>query len=105
MDAILETLLGRYGSRLDDPPQPIAATFAYALQRLEDAGLVDGLDEETKTHLNKELRVRLQEDGKGEHDGLEAAVRDVAAARAEGKPTGVGVRLGAKTTRRSSAWG
>ena len=44
-----------------------------------------GLDEETKTHLNKELRVRLQEEGKGEHDGLEAAVRDVAAARAEGK--------------------
>ncbi|HEX4302616.1 MAG TPA: DUF2336 domain-containing protein [Rhizomicrobium sp.] len=42
-----------------------------------------GLDPEIKTHLNKQLRARLQEDDKPE--GTDIAARDVAAARASGK--------------------
>ncbi len=44
-----------------------------------------GLDPEIKSHLNKELRARLQEDDKPENVGLDHAARDVAAARASGK--------------------
>jgi uncharacterized protein (DUF2336 family) len=44
-----------------------------------------GLDPEIKSHLNKELRARLQEDDKPENAGLDHAARDVAAARASGK--------------------
>lgn len=49
MDDALEMLLGRYAGSVGDAPSAIAATFAYALARLEDAGLVHGLDEETTT--------------------------------------------------------
>jgi len=44
-----------------------------------------GLEEETRTQLNKELRARLQEEGKAESPVLDAAARDVAAAQAAGK--------------------
>ena len=44
-----------------------------------------GLDPEIKSHLNKELRARLQEDDRPESVGLDHAARDVAAARASGK--------------------
>ena len=55
------------------------------------AGLIEqlvaryGLDDETKTQLNKELRARLQETDKPESVGGEQAAREVATARASGK--------------------
>ncbi|HEY0301207.1 MAG TPA: DUF2336 domain-containing protein, partial [Rhizomicrobium sp.] len=55
------------------------------------AGLIEqlaaryGLDPETKTQLNKALRIRLREDDKAEHAGADMAARDVAAARAAGR--------------------
>ncbi|HEY4942706.1 MAG TPA: DUF2336 domain-containing protein [Rhizomicrobium sp.] len=44
-----------------------------------------GLDPEIKSHLNKELRARLQEDSKPESGCTDIAIRDVAAARASGR--------------------
>ncbi len=44
-----------------------------------------GLDPEIKTHLNRQLRARLQEDDRPEAQGADIAARDVAAARASGK--------------------
>ncbi|HEY0106670.1 MAG TPA: DUF2336 domain-containing protein [Rhizomicrobium sp.] len=55
------------------------------------SGLIDqlvsryGLDEEIKTHLNKELRARLQQDAGTQPLPTDAAIRDVAAARASGR--------------------
>lgn len=44
-----------------------------------------GLDEDVGHHLNKELRARLQEEGKAERPAASQAAQDVAAARAAGK--------------------
>ena len=55
------------------------------------AGLIEqlvsryGLDDDTKTLLNKELRARLHETDKPENIGGEHAAREVAAAKASGK--------------------
>lgn len=55
------------------------------------AGLIEqlvsryGLDDDTKTQLNKELRARLHETDKPENIGGEHAAREVAAAKASGK--------------------
>lgn len=44
-----------------------------------------GLDEDIKHQLNKEMRARLQDDGRSESATAEIAAREVAAARASGK--------------------
>jgi uncharacterized protein (DUF2336 family) len=61
-----------------------------------------GLDEETRSHLNRQLRTRLDENGQAQSDALDAAAREVEAAAAAGRLDDGFVEAAAEAGRRES---